>query len=124
KTPSSPYWGSEPIWERSADPRSVAMDKLGRVWVTARIRSTKQPAFCTDGSLNKFARYYPMQGPGTRQIEMYDPKTGDFTSIDTCFAADHNHFDEHDSLVFGQVSAIGWLDTAAYDKTRDAASSQ
>ena len=38
KTPTSPYWGDEPIWKRSAEPRSVALDKQGRVWLTARIR--------------------------------------------------------------------------------------
>src|SRR5216110_4118039 len=33
--PASPYWGTEKIWQRQADPRSVAMDAKGRVWVTA-----------------------------------------------------------------------------------------
>ena len=123
--PLSPYWGNEKIWQRSADPRSVALDQHGRVWLTARIRAPQQqPAFCKDGSLNKFAKYFPMPGPSTRQIEIYDPKTKQFTSIDTCFAADHNHFDEHDSLVFGQPNAIGWVDTATFDKTHDAAASQ
>jgi hypothetical protein len=123
--PPSPYWGTEQIWQRSSDPRSVAMDKHGRVWVTARIRAAQQqPAFCKDGSTNTFAKYFPMPGPSARQIEMYDPKTKQFTSIDTCFAADHNHFDEHDSLVFGQNNAIGWVDTATFDKTHDAAASQ
>jgi hypothetical protein len=101
------------------------MDKLGRVWVTARIRAPQQqPAFCKDASLSKFARYFPMPGPGGRQIEVYDPKTKQFTPIDTCFAADHNHFDENDSLVFGQNNAIGWVDTAIFDKTHDAGASQ
>jgi hypothetical protein len=123
--PPSPFWGTEKIWQRSSDPRSVAMDKQGRVWVTARIRATQQqPAFCKDGSLSKFAKYFPMPGPGGRQIEMYDPKTKQFTPIDTCFAADHNHFDENDGLVFGQNNAIGWVDTVAFDKTHDAGASQ
>jgi hypothetical protein len=124
KTPESPYWGTEKIWQRQADPRSVAMDAHGRVWLTARIRAPQQqPASCTDGS-NKFSKYFPLKGPGTRQVEMYDPKTKQFTMIDTCFAADHNKFDDKDSLVFGQNSAIGWLDTATFDKTHDAAASQ
>ena len=94
-TPASPFWGNEKIWQRSADPRSVAMDSHGRVWVTARIRAPQQqPAFCKDGTINKFAKYFPMAGPSARQIEVYDPKTKQFTTIDTCFAADHNHFDD------------------------------
>src|SRR5205809_2212088 len=124
-TPASPYWGTEQIWQRQADPRSPAMDSRGRVWLTARIRAPQQqPAFCKDGSINKFAKYFPLSGPSARQIEMYDPKTKQFTMIDSCFAADHNHFDEKDSLVFGQNSAIGWFDTATFDKTHDAAASQ
>ena len=124
-TPASPYWGSEKIWQRQADPRSVAMDAKGRVWVTARNRAPlQQPAFCKDGATNKFAKYFPMSGPSARQIQLYDPKTKQFTAIDSCFAADHNQFDDKDALVFGQDDAIGWVDTVAFDKTRDAAASQ
>jgi hypothetical protein len=95
------------------------------VCVSERIRAAQQqPAFCKDGSTNTFAKYFPMPGPSARQIEMYDPKTKQFTSIDTCFAADHNHFDEHDALVFGQNNATGWVDTATFDKTHDAAAWQ
>ena len=123
-TPASPAWGDEKIWQRQADPRSVAMDAKGRVWVTARIRAPQQqPAYCKDPT-NKFAKYFPMPGPSARQIELYDPKTKQFTMIDSCFAADHNLFDEHDTLVFGQDDAIGWVDTVAFDKTHDAAASQ
>jgi len=124
-TPRSPVWGDEKIWQRQADPRSVAMDGKGRVWVAARIRAPQQqPAFCKDGATNKFANYFPMPGPAARQIQMYDPKTKQFTAIDSCFAADHNLFDEHDALVFGQENTIGWVDTVAFDKTHDGAASQ
>ena len=124
-TPLSPVWGNEKIWQRQADPRSVAMDAKGRVWVTARTRAPQQqPAFCKDGSTNKFAKYFPMAGPSARQIELYDPKTKQFTSIDSCFAADHNQFDEHDTLVFGQDNAVGWIDTVKFDKTHDEAAAQ
>ncbi|PYQ93849.1 MAG: hypothetical protein DMF96_28215 [Acidobacteria bacterium] len=124
-TPASPYWGTEKIWARSADPRSVVMDSRGRVFVTARIRAPQdQPAFCKDGSMNKFAKYFPLMGPSARQVEMYDPKTKQITMIDTCFAADHNHFDDKDAIIFGQNNAVGWLDTATFDKTHDAAASQ
>jgi hypothetical protein len=124
-TPASPVWGTEKVWQRSADPRSVVMDGRGRVFVTARIRAAQdQPAFCKDGTANRFAKYFPLPGPSARQIEMYDPKTKQFTMIDSCFAADHNHFDDKGAIVFGQNNAIGWLDTVAFDKTHDAAASQ
>ena len=122
-TPPSPYWGDEKIWQRTSDPRSVVFDRQGRVLVTARIRNPQQqPAFCTDPS-NKFAKYFPIQS-GNRQVELYDPKTKQFTQIDTCFSADHNHFAEDGSLIFGQTNAIGWVNVATFDKTRDAALSQ
>ena len=124
-TPRSMTWGDEKIWQRQADPRSVAMDAKGRVWVTARNRAPQQqPAFCKDGATNKFAKYFPMPGPSNRQVQLYDPKTKQFTMIDTCFAADHNLFDEKDALLFGQDNAIGWVDTPMFDKTHDAAASQ
>ena len=55
---------------------------------------------------------------------MYDPQTRQWTSIDSCFAADHNHFDDKGAIVFGQNNAIGWVDTVAFDKTHDAQASQ
>ncbi|MGH9256422.1 MAG: carboxypeptidase-like regulatory domain-containing protein, partial [Vicinamibacterales bacterium] len=124
-TPRSSVWGDEKIWQRQADPRSVAMDGKGRVWVAARTRAPQQqPAFCTDGATNKFAKYFPMPGPAARQVQVYDPKTKQFSAIDSCFAADHNYFDDHDALVFGQENAVGWVDTVTFDKTRDGAASQ
>jgi hypothetical protein len=124
-TPPSPYWGFEKIWQRASDPRSVTMDGKGRVWVTSRIRTPQQqPAFCKDGTINKFAKYYPLPGPAGRQVQVYDPKTKQFAAVDTCFAADHNHIDEKDAIVYGANSVIGWVDTAAFDKTHDAAASQ
>jgi hypothetical protein len=124
-TPRSPVWGEEKIWQRQADPRSVTMDSKERVWVTARIRAPQQqPAFCKDGAANKFASYFPLPGPSNRQIQLYDPKTRQFTPVDSCFAADHNVFDDKDALIFGQENAIGWVDTVMFDKTRDGAASQ
>ena len=123
--PRSPVWGDEKIWQRQADPRSVAMDGKGRVWVTARTRAPQQqPGFCKDQSANKFAKYFPMAGPSARQVELFDPRTKEFTSIDSCFAADHNQFDEYDTLVFGQDNAVGWIDTLKFDKTHDAEAAQ
>ena len=122
---ASPCWGDEKIWKRQPTRAAWRWTAKGRVWVTARIRAPQQqPAFCKDGAANKFAKYFPMAGPSARQVEVYDPKTKQFTTIDTCFAADHNHFDDKDSLVFGQNNAIGWVDTMAFDKTHDAAASQ
>lgn len=119
-TAPSAHWGTANIWERSSDPRSVAMDAQGRVWLTARIRSADQPAFC--GS-NKFGQYYPLSG-GNRQVIIYDPKTRRFSEIDTCFSADHNEIGRNNVIYFGQNSSLGWLDIKTYDKTKSAEASQ
>jgi hypothetical protein len=119
-TPPSAYWGRS-IWERSSDPRSVAMDAQGRVWLTGRIRGAQdQPAFCNS---NRFGRYYPLKTSG-RQVIIYDPKTKQFSRIDTCFAADHNQIGHDNFIYFGQNSAVGWIDINTFDKTKNAEASQ
>ena len=122
-SPSSPYWGDEDIWARSSDPRSVAMDGQGRVWLTGRVRDAQdQPGFCNDGS-NKYAEYYPLPR-GSRQVFMYDPETEEFTEIDTCFSADHNQIGEDDVIYYGMNSGVGWVDMKVWDETQDAEASQ
>jgi len=123
----SPFWGQQNIWLRSADPRSVALDQQGRVWVAARSRAqADQPAFCKPGSTNKFARYYPMPGPSNRQVAIYDPRTRQFAFVDTCFSADHNQFltDADSTIVYGQPNSVSWINTALFDKTHDSEASQ
>jgi hypothetical protein len=118
----SPYWGPD-VWKRSADPRSVAIDAQGRVWLVARSRdSQKQPAFCGPGS-NKFGEYFPLR-QSNRQLAMYDPKTRQWSHIDTCFSADHNEISEDNVMYFGVGAAIGWFDINTWDKTHNAEASQ
>ena len=122
-SPTSPYWGDEDIWARSSDPRSVAMDSQGRVWLTGRVRDAQdQPAFCNDGS-NPFGEYYPLSRGG-RQVFMYDPETEAFSEIDTCFSADHNQIGENDVIYYGMNSGVGWVDMKIWDETQDAEAAQ
>ena len=122
-TPESPYWDDEDIWARSSDPRSVAMDGQGRVWLTGRVREAQdQPEFCTDGS-NRYADYYPLSRGG-RQVFMYDPTTEAFSEIDTCFSADHNQIGENDAIYYGMNSGAGWIDMEIWDETQDAEAAQ
>lgn len=116
----SPYWNDQQIWERYSDPRSLALDSQGRVWFTGRIRDSKNPAHCTSSA---FGKYHPLE-TGGRQIIRYDPKTKQFTEIDTCFTADHNQITRDGIMYFGMNNAIGWLDLNAYEKTGNAETSQ
>jgi hypothetical protein len=117
---ASPYWDQQQIWERYSDPRSAAIDAQGRVWFTGRIREAKNPAYC---SSNAFGKYHPLD-TGGRQVMMYDPKTKQFTEVDTCFTADHNQITSNGIMYFGMNNAIGWLDLNAYEKTKNAETSQ
>ena len=123
ETPTSPYYGDEPIWARRSDPRSVAMDGTGKVWLTGRVRGAdEQPSFCTDNE-NAFADYFPIER-GTRQAFMYDPETEEFSEIDTCFSADHNQLGEDERFYYGFRDGVGWIDVEIWEETQDAEASQ
>ena len=123
ETPASPYWGDDPVWARRSDPRSVAMDGDGRVWLTGRVRGADaQPEFCTDAS-NAFASHYPL-ARGSRQVFMYDPASGAFSEIDTCFSADHNQIGEDEHIYYGFNGGLGWIDMEIWDETQDAEAAQ
>lgn len=110
------------------DVHNPMMDSIGRVWYTAHVRNpADQPAWCKEGSDNKYAQYFPIKKSG-RNTGFYDPETQKFTLIDTCFATHHLQFanDAEQTLYFGNPSGpvFGWLDTKLYDKTRDEKLSQ
>lgn len=106
--------------------RSLAIDSQGRPWLNTRKQGTmpKRPAFC-DSPTNKFAKYFPSK-EGNGSVGFQDPKTQEMTFIETCFGADHNHFDANDVVYYGGAgtkSVIGWIDTkvAVKDPTGEAA---
>jgi hypothetical protein len=119
---SSPHYGPD-VWKRSADPRSVAIDGKGRVWVAIRNRDSQhQPAFCGPGS-SKYGNFYPLQ-QSNRQLAMYDPKPREWQHIDTCFSADHNQISDDNFIYFGIGSGIAWVDINTWDRTHNAEASQ
>jgi len=116
----SPYWGDEAIWKSQTTVHSFAMDKQGRVWAAARIRKPQTPAWCQAGSDHPSAKLFPIN-QGQRGLEVYDPKTKQTTTIDTCFTWGHLNFDDNDVLwsSFGPAGVEGWFDTRIWDKTHD-----
>ena len=137
KTPSSldyphghsPYWGDEPIWDGHTTIHNPIIDEKGRVWFTARIRAPQNPAYCKAGSDLPSAKVAPLDVSG-RQLSMYDPKTGKFSLIDTCFSTQHLYF-AHDANNTLWTSAggpdsgvVGWLNTKMYLETGDEKKSQ
>jgi hypothetical protein len=122
----SPYWGEERIWDSRAIAHNPMLDQSGRVWYTARIRAADNPAFCKQGSNLSSAKDFPID-TSERQVAVYDPKSGKYTFVDTCFSTHHLQFsaDPNNTLwTSGGHEVVGWLDTKKFDLTGDAAASQ
>jgi len=122
---ASPYWGNETIWNSKTTVHSFAMDKQGRVWAAARIRKGDTPAWCRAGSEHPSAKLLPVN-QAQRGLIMYDPKTKQLTTIDTCYSWGHVNFDDNDVLwsSFGPAGVEGWFDVKIWDKTHDEKASQ
>ncbi len=119
------HWGNEHLWSNPpydpADPHNPMIDSKGRVWMTSKIRSNADPAWCSDPA-NKYAAWFPLKTSG-RQASYWDPKTRQFTLIDTCFSTHHLQFDNDpdETLYFNELIGpmFGWVDTKVYDETHD-----
>jgi hypothetical protein len=124
----SNFWGMEHLWgqEHPSDPHNPMMDERGRVWNTSKIRND-QPAFCKEGSQNKYAKYYPLRA-SFRQASVYDPSSGKFELIDTCYSTHHLQFakDADRTLYFNELTGpiFGWLNTRLFDQSHDEQTSQ
>ena len=139
KTPSSEeaprgpsaYWGDEAIWDGHTSVHNLIMDEAGKVWFTARLRPTDNPAFCKQGSGHPSAKSLP-QATSIRQLSRFDPTTGKWDLIDTCFSTHHLYF-AHDANTTLWMSAggpglggglVGWLNTKQFRDTLDGVASQ
>jgi len=122
----SPYWGDERIWDSRAIAHNPMLDQQGRVWYTARIRAASNPPFCKKASNLRSAQDFPIDS-SERQLAVYEPKSGKYTFVDTCFSTHHLQFaqDANNTLwTSGGHEVAGWLDTKKFDLTGDAAASQ
>ena len=122
----SPYWGDERIWDSKANVHNPMLDQEGRVWMTARIRGPDNPDFCKQGSAHASAMLYP-KNRTSRQLSVYDPATGGYVFVDTCFSTHHLQFayDDNNTLwTSGGGDVVGWLDTNKFFESGDAAASQ
>ncbi len=122
------YWGDEPAGLVSRSAHNPMMDDQGRLWITQAVRPNDVPGWCLEGSDHPFARYYPIQHRDeSRQVSYYDPETGEFELVDTCFFTHHLQFadDADDTLwLSGSTEAVGWLNTRLYDETGDERAAQ
>jgi streptogramin lyase len=119
------HFGERQVWVDPANPHNPMMDQIGRVWLTSQIRNRQNPAYCS-GPGNTFAEYFPLQ-TSSRQASYYDPKTKQFTLIDTCYSTHHLQFaeDANNTLYFsGDRQVFGWIDTKQYDAGKNEQASQ
>jgi hypothetical protein len=104
-----------------ADPHNPMLDSKGRVWITSKIRPNQDPSWCSDPA-NRYAAWYPLRNSG-RQASVYDPKTKQFTLIDTCYSTHHLQFDNdaNETVYFNELTGpiFGWIDTKIFDETKD-----
>lgn len=122
----SAFWGNQRIWLSHTIIHNPMFDENGRLWVTARIRPDDDPAYCKAGSSMESAQVFPLTTSG-RQSEVYDPKTGEFKLANLCFGTHHLYLslDGTDRMWYtGSRDVAGYLDTKAFLKTGDAATSQ
>lgn len=122
----SPYWGGETIWDSRANAHNPMLDRRGRVWYTARIRGHANPAFCRKGSDHPSAKRFPLER-SNRHLALYEPETGSYTFVDTCFSTHHLQFaadERHTLWTSGGGDVVGWLDTKTFEETGDAARAQ
>ena len=105
------------------------MDERGDVWFTSKVGPPENPAFCQDGSLNQYAKAFPLK-TSNRGLAVYDPKTNTTKLIRTCFNTHHVVLAEDaDNTVWvsaggPQQGAIGWVDRKIWEETGDEAKAQ
>jgi hypothetical protein len=141
---ASAYWGMEQTWDSKVNAHTSVMDQAGRVYWAAQNRSPKEvPDYCKKGSPLLSAQRYPLDVPhdgffqNSRQVTVYDPKSKEFTTIDTCFGTHHLNFaeDANNTLWLSnntglggapvpQAAVVGWINTKLFWQTHDAAKSQ
>jgi hypothetical protein len=123
---ASAYWGEEKIWDTKANNHNAMIDRKGRVWFAARFRDANNPNFCKKGSDHPSAKVFPLDRTN-RQLTILDPKTGQYTYVDTCFGTHHLQFgyDANDTLwTSGGGAVVGWVNSKMFDETGDIAKSQ
>ena len=125
----SPFWGPDPIWDSKTSIHNQMMDEKGRVWSAARVRPPANPDFCKAGSDHPSAKILPLAN-ANRHASMYDPQTGKFTLISTCFPTHHLTFaeDANNTLWFSSgvtgPAAAGFLNRKMFEETGDEVKSQ
>lgn len=134
----SPYFGRDVLWDSKFNAHTPTMDAEGRVYFAAQTRAPRRtPDYCGPNSSIRSAQLYPLPAKpegfvgNARQVSVYDPRTKNWSFIDTCFGSHHLNFaeDADDTLFLnnmgqGDLAVLGWVNTKKFWATSDAAQSQ
>jgi hypothetical protein len=124
-------WGDEIMYDGVAFANHLTMDEQGRVWVTARVNTDDNPAYCRAGSTNRFAQADPLD-ESTRHVAIYNPRTTGWEMIRTCFRTHHIQMSTTGPRrVFTNPAAggaegayFGWIDVDVWEETRNEEAAQ
>ncbi|MGX1349548.1 hypothetical protein AB7M49_003124 [Bradyrhizobium elkanii] len=128
---TSAYWGDDAIWDGHTSIHNVMIDEQGKVWFTARLRPPENPDYCKEGSSLPSAKVAP-QATSLRQLSRFDPVSGKWDLINTCFSTHHLYFanDPNNTLWLSAGGPglgggiVGWLDTRKFRETGDGVAAQ
>lgn len=121
----SPTWGNEIIVQDYVASSSLTMDQKGRIWLSARVENGA-PDFCQPGSGNPNAEIDPTTS-GSKGLAMYDPATGKWELIPTCYGSNHPTMavdGTNKVFIQGGNSRFLWVDADIWDATHDPAAAQ
>lgn len=104
------------------------IDQKGRVWMTEipSITGAPHPDFCSNGSLSKYAKYFPVVSKIGHEIGLWDPTTKKVELIDYCTNTQILQFqrDKDNTLhLSGDANVMTWINTRLWDETHDPAKS-
>jgi hypothetical protein len=122
----SQYFGDQPPWDSRANVHNAMFDGQGRVWITATVRPSENPAVFKKESSHPSAKLFPLNS-ASRHLGMFDPKTGKYSHISTGFSTHHLMFaeDANNTLwTSGGGPVVGWLNTKKFEETGDEVASQ
>jgi len=123
-TPALRRGGTRRSWQRQADPRSVAMERKGRVvGHGTNSRSTATAWVLQDGSTKQVRKYFPMASPSAGRSNCMTPRRRNRVDRQL-LCRDHNQFrrTRHARLRPGRCRRLARH--VEVDKTRDGAASQ
>ena len=108
----SNFWGSSIVHSGVSDPHNAMFDTQGPAVEHVDGQPGRRAGLVQGRQVNKFAEYFPVSNPSNRQASYYDPKTGKWELIDTCFGTHHLQFgeDPNEMLYFsGGGPTIPWV---------------